>query len=772
MKLVHLLAFVVFVVSRAIASAQSDTNPIPFGNAFPPAFTFSEAYREGIIYSTAEESFLDHTTSTLSAQMRVSMQGLNTSAITNDDHLRLVVGSLSLDLPLSDGSHSVADGASVVRWRLEGTDPDTGEPIANACTVTLRYDALELTVQITSANAPDDFSIMAPLQAGLEGPVQGESADLEFSVGPYFLEQRPCYVSGTAGFYDTTVRGELFEDLATVNLTGEIDTVSPVVRITQPQADSAIEVAPIDVSGTVTDNQATASVEVSLNDGPFVEATLNGNGTWRLAAVALTPGVNFLVARAHDESDNVDVSPIHTFEYTPRSQLIITAEGNAPGSIAGAFIETLDYLPAQPAKSTEARLLIGRQYALTAAPGAGSLFDHWSSNAPLTAAQTRSPRLEFTMTENLNLTAHFVINPFVSVQGKYIGLLTSANSGMPGFLSGNLTANGGFSLKAKFGSITVPIKGRFSNDGHYHRLIVIDGLSYFIDLTLNVTGLGARTITGTIAVGKTSLEVKAELSPFRKSGMPLPAELIGPFNFLLPASSDTTDPDYPTALGFGRLTTTTAGTGKLVGKLADGTPFSGGTLVSAEGRCPLFVSLYGSVGWISGWATLDPSQIDHDLSGLLNWKKPSTPQSTVHRAGFAGQSQLLGARSDEFALIQTFSLDPPNQLTLQAPASDILPLDFSMPLTLIRGSRSTTFAPPNSPIRSITCKVQAKTGLLSGTVVERGMKRKLQGIVLGSKVKQAGGFVLRNGYSTMLKITTPTPTPPEPAEQLADSTLP
>lgn len=765
MKLVHSLALFVFVVSRAIVGAQDD--PIPFGAAFAPAFTFSETYREGIVYSTAEESFLDHTISTLSARMRVSMHGLDTSAITNDDRLRLVVGSLSLDLPLGDGSRSIVDGANVVRWRLEGTDPDTGEPISNACTVTLRYDALELTVEITSANAPDDFSIGAPLQAGLEGPVQDESADLEFSVGPYFLEQRPYYLSGTAGLYDTTVRGELFEDLATVNLTGEFDTENPVVRITQPQANSAVEIAPFDVVGTVADNKASASVEVSLNDGPFVEATLNSNGTWRLAAVAFMRGINFLVARAHDESDNVDISPVHVFEYTPRSRLIITSEGNAPGSVSGGFIETLDYLPAQPVKPTEAQLLVGHQYTLTAAPGAGSLFDHWSSNIPLTAAQTRSPRLEFTMAENLTLTAHFVINPFASVQGKYIGLLTSANSGINGSLSGNLTAKGGFSLKAKFGSMTVPIKGRFSNDGHYHRLVVIDGLSYFLDLTLNVTGLGARTISGTIAAGNTSLEVKAELSPFRKSGMPLSTELLGSFNFLLPPSPDTTDPNYPTALGFGRLTTMAAGNGKFTGRLADGTPFSGGTLVSAERRCPLFVSLYGSSGWISGWATLDPNQIDHDLSGVLNWKKPSTIQSIAHRAGFAGQSQLLGARSDEFALIQTFSINPPNQLTLQSPASDILPLSFSMPLNLIRGGRSTSFAPPNSSIRSITCKVNGKTGLLSGTLVEWSIKRKLQGIVLGPKVKQAGGFVLRNGYSTMLRITPPTPS--TPAEQLAEN---
>lgn len=744
-------ALFVFLASRAFVAAQDER--VPFGMAFAPTFTFSETYRQGVIYSAAEEDFLDQTTSTLSGTVRVSMQGLNPGAITNESRLFLVVGNLSLDLILSDGSRSVVGGMNVVRWRLEGTDPDTGDPISDACTVTLRYDSTELIVQVTSSNAPDDFNIIAPDEAGTEGRLDGESISFDFFVGPYFLDQRPCYVSGTSAFYNTTVNGELFEDLATVNLTGEIDSEKPVVKITEPKADAAVDTSTIEVSGTVTDNYAAVAVEVSLNAGPFVEATLADDQTWRLAGLSPTAGINSLVARAEDESGNVDLSAVRTFVYTPRSQLTVTAEGNAPGSVSGDFVATLDYIPTQPAKAVHADLLIGKQFTLIATPGAEALFDHWSSNTPLTAAQAASPRLEFTMTENLTLTAHFVINPFVSVRGRYIGLLTSANSANTGFLSGKVTLQGGLSLKAKLGALTLPIKGRFSTDGHFIRQIVVGGIVYTIDLTLNVTGAGARTITGTIVSGNTSVTLTADLSPFQKKANPAPAELVGTFNFLLPPRPGVTDANYPIGIGFGRLTISSSGTAKFTGKLADGTPVSAGTLLSGERRWPVFGSLYGGGGSISGWVSLDPSQVDYDLSGILDWKKPWTATNTIHREGFVGQSELAGARSDAFTLLLALSgANPPNHLTLLAPDNDPIPLNISLPITLRRGVRTTVVAPPGSPVRSITCKVQPKTGLLSGKMVESGAVRKIQGVVVGSKLNRAGGFILRNGYSTALSI--------------------
>src|SRR5688572_31594679 len=40
--------------------------------------------------------------------------------------------------------------------------------------------------------------------------------------------------------------------------------------------------------------------------------------------------------------------------------------------------------------------------------------------------------------------------------------------------------------------ISLPIKGRFSRDGHFTNRILVGGLLYTIDLTLNVTAVGAR----------------------------------------------------------------------------------------------------------------------------------------------------------------------------------------------------------------------------------------------------------------------------------------
>jgi hypothetical protein len=749
----RLLALLAFLASRAFVAAQVEL--IPFGYAFQPTFTFSESYKETIRYSAAEGDFFDQTLTTLTCKARVSMQGLDLSAFANEASLVLDVGNLSLNLILGEGTRSIVDGMNVVRWQLDGTDPDTSEVVPNACTVTLRFDATELIVQLTSANVPDDFSIMAPDEAGTPEDVDAVPLPFTFSVGPYGLSDRPCYVSGTSALYDTTVNGEPFTDLANVNLTGEIDSENPNVKIVQPQAGSTVDAATIEVSGTVTDNFIVAFVEVSLNGGPFVLATVENNGSWHLAGVTPLPGPNSLIARAEDESGNEDTSGFRTFEYTPRSTLTVGAQGNAPGRVSAGFITTLDFRPAQPPQAAQADLLVGKEYTLIATPGVDALFDHWTSNASLTPAQATSPRLVFTMTENLTLTAHFAINPFIPVQGTYAGLLSTADSVSTGFLSGKLTHRGAFSLKAKVGELTLPIKGRFSLDGHFTGRIVVADTSYVIELTLNVTGIGARAITGTIVGGRTSVTIMADLSPFEKKDHPVPAELIGTFRFMVPPNSNVTDPNFPVGIGFGRVTVSTGGTARFTGRVADGTAVSGSAPLSSESRWPLFSSLYRGGGSISGWVTFDPSQIDHDLSGTLDWKKPRGSGSAIHAEGFSGKSDLLGARSEGLTSFLALSLsNSSSELTLQSPGVDPFPLNISLPFPH-RAGRITITAPSGSTIKSITCKVQARTGLLSGNVVEAGAIRKIQGILVESKLKRAGGFVLRDGYSTALKIAPP-----------------
>jgi hypothetical protein len=621
----------VFLALRLLVAAQDE----PFGSGFVPTFTFTETYRESVRFSAAEDDFVDQTFATLSGKARVSMLGIDPSTITNADRLFLNVGNLDLELVLGEGTRSVADGMNVVRWRLEGTDPDTLDPVPNGCTVTLRYNATELSVQFTSSNVPDDFNIIAPDEAGTPEQLKGETLTYNFSIGPYGMGEQICYVSGTSALYDIVVNGEEFTDLPNVNLSGELDVEKPVVKITQPSVDAVVETGTINVSGTATDNYAVVSVEISLNGNAFVPATtLDDNGNWLLTGVIPSPGNNSLLARAEDESGNVDVSAIRTFEFTPRSTLTVTAEGNAPGSVSGSFITTLDYRPAQPPTAVQADLLIGKQFTLIAAPGADALFDHWTSNAPLAPTQIAAPRLDFTMTEDLTLTAHFAINPFLLVEGKYIGLLTSTDSGSAGFLSGKVNPQGTFSLKAKIGLLTLPLKGRFSLDGHFSGGTVVDGVFYAIELTLNVTGVGTRTITGMIIGGNTSAAITADFSPFQKRTRPTPTELVGSFNYLLPASPSVTDVNYPIGLGFGRVTVSSSGTTKFAGMLADGTRVSGGALLTGENRWPFFSGLYQGGGSISGWITLDRSQLNHDLSGTVDWKKP--PGIVPKRAMLAG----------------------------------------------------------------------------------------------------------------------------------------
>lgn len=754
------------VLSLSAFAAVPKGDFLPFGDDFLPTFGFVEDYTESVVYSSEDEDFLDETITRLLVNARVSMKGVDQAMFAENPALAVDVGNLSISLDFDDGVKTVVNGKNVVTWFLDGTDPDTFDFVEDACKITVTYDSTELALKIEVNDVPDDFNVIAPDEAGSEEVLDNTPIILDFSVGDYGFTGRTCYVNGIATSYDKVVHGEDFFGLAKVNLRGDIDSVRPTVNIVNPSGRTVGE-STLNVSGTMTDKVAPdrafdpttiKSVSVSLNGGAFVAASIDfTSGTWLLSGVNILPGNNTLLARAVDLDGNVDDSPLKSFKLVPSSTFTVDAAGSAAGKVTASFIVALPYEPGKPSPTRSADLTIGNSYTIMAQPGPDAVFNGWTSNAPLTPEQATSPKLTFTMSSALSLTATFVLNPFASLKGKYGGLVTADEATDRGFVTGKVSPKGVFSLKAKVGKLTFPLKGIFTGTGTYSGQVKVKGVTYEVDLALNVGATGAKVITGTIVGGDIDAEITADLGTFNKKANPVPADIVGVYNILISPDEANDDPNYPAGAGFGKAIVTVNGKVKFVGKLADGTPVAIGTVLTAEHTWPFFVPLYGKAGSISGTVAIDTTSEDNDVSATLDWFKPEGAKPTnVHAAGFEGQSLLVGSKFVKPTAGQLLFLqDTTGAGDFSVVATGDDDLDVTLPGTLSAAGAFSVTAPGDSPVQSVKCTINTKTGLVNGSFTEGGATRKFFGIVAPAKVNQMAGFFIRNGFSGGVSIGEP-----------------
>jgi hypothetical protein len=732
----------------------------PFGNGFKPIFTFSERYTEDVRYSPEDKDYVDALITYLAFSAEVSMQGINPRTFDEDTTFSIDIGNLSLELDLDEGVKTVTGTTTKVVWTLEGFDPITFEFIENAGTVTLTYNATKLTVDAVVRNVPDDYNIMAPDEAGSETEYDDFPLILDFIVGEYGFTGRTCYVDGRAELYDKTVgTGDNKQDfigLAKVLLSGEIDMRRPVVAITYPPSRQTINERPITIRGTARDDHSVPAVQVQVNTGSLMPANYIGDDQWALDGVVLQPGQNSILVRATDPDGNTDETT-RTVRYSPVSNLTVTAAGDGSGKVTSTLFETIKYQPGQPAPVRIAEREDATPLKLTAVPGADAVFDRWTSNRTITPKQAASPKLSILMQPNMTLTAHFLKNPFLPVQGKYTGLLGGADPADRGYLSGKLSPLGAFSLKAKIGKLTLKLKGAFSNTGQYSGTVVKNGVTYQVTLALNIGATGEREITGTIVGGDVNATVDANLSGFSKKN-PAPAELVGTFNVLLPAAGGNADANYPAGIGFGRVTVKSTGSVKFIGTLGDLTPLTAGGALSAGKIWPFFGALYAKKGSIGGPISFDLADPAHDLSGSLDWFKPAGAKpATLHPEGFTGRSTLVGAKFAKPAAGQLLFLQGSagaGQLLLNAPANGTdAALAGIIPGTLGANGKI-TFGPPSSGTATNPKFIlDLQTGLFTGSFDENGVKRTMAGAVVGPKLNRAGGVFVRGTRSGAAEVT-------------------
>jgi hypothetical protein len=170
----------------------------------------------------------------------------------------------------------------------------------------------------------------------------------------------------------------------------------------------------------------------------------------------------------------------------------------------------------------------------------------------------------------------------------------------------------------------------------------------------------------------------------------------------------------------------------LSGSMADGTAITQSTVITEDGTCPVFSSMYSGNGMIMGYLGF-ASVPESDASGALTWAKPSRPNADFNPAGFTNDVTMTGSRyikpvSSGRILNMTNGVIVFQEGNLAAP--------FTNSVTLGPGNKVS-----NNSNNKLTMKFNLSNGLFTGDAQDpaTGKSFPFKGAVL-QKQNQAAGY--------------------------------
>jgi len=755
------ILFLILLLLALISMSRGDDFPTDLA----PTLSYGENY-SSFVESDGFGGYQVGTNSKLQIVARCSMKGTDPASFDETTEFTLSCNNLSLDCFLGDDPNYV-QGNTSADIPLAGTDPDTGEPTTPGYVhISWTARAVYFTITVINDDADYDLEAQAVVDMDFPGPYDDEPL-ITLSFGNNSLS-RTLYITGNANFMQDP-KERVTDDLAKIGLIGQIDSQVPGnVAITDPINGATVNTEPYTVRGTATDNIGVAQVLVSVNGGAGQTASILDASHWSLPGVTFEVGVNKLVVTAIDQDGNTKVARPISVTYSPISALTIQGAGTMPGKVEGSFFKPLLYDPATvPAPIVTSQQKQGKKLTITAVPGVGALFDHWTASTG-SLANANSAVLNFEMSPFLTLTANFVVNPFLPIQGKYQGLISSGAPFENGFFTVMLGSTGSFTGTVKLGTLTLPIKGKFRPNEQFTGTFVKGGVTYTVTLQAAATGTnGAGQITGTVT-GTNSLNatISSDVAGFKKKTHELNAADVGTYHVLLPAAQSNGNVNYPYGVGYGIVTLNSLGSAKFVGKLGDGTMVTAGATISQGKIWPFYAGLYGGKGVISGAVTLDHSAgSSADLSGTLQWNRPVVAKPigiTKFPTGFSGQSQFLGA---------FWTAPLPGQLVFLNPSSGAgtvsidAPVVTSPSLPALSSDNAATLAPGNvvtvtpgnaAEISAIAVSIKASSGTFTGTFTDAAAKKHpFSGLIASPKVNAGGGYFVWGNVTGSVNFTAP-----------------
>jgi PKD repeat protein len=421
----------------------------------------------------------------------------------------------------------------------------------------------------------------------------------------------------------------------TFTVTEDGDPIAPTVALTAPTSGYVSNT--IAVSATAADNIAVVNVEFYRDGGVLLDGVTTAPYSMNFDTTALADGPHCFYAKAYDAANNVGNS----------STNCVTVDNNAPTVPAGLTATgvatnqiDLSWSPSTDSGSGVAGYQVfrdGTQIATTAGtsyPDVGlatgtehcyrvAAYDH--------IGRVSAPSAEV-CAQSLATVALLL--------GSYNGLIIQTNApsqASSGSFKLTLSKTGSFAASVALGGAkAVAFAGRFDAAGNATNSVTRPGQNP-LQVVLHLDLSGSDQIIGTVSDDDTfTSELLADRAAYsHKNRCPL----AGTFTAVLhPPGGDETN--LPQGYGYGTLTVTTSGQGRLAGVLGDGTKVSVTVPLSKHGTWPLYQALYNKGGASIGWVTIDTN---NTVDATVDWFRPKMP-SPYFPAGFTTNVTLLGQK--------------------------------------------------------------------------------------------------------------------------------
>jgi len=373
---------------------------------------------------------------------------------------------------------------------------------------------------------------------------------------------------------------------------------------------------------------------------------------------------------------------------------------------------------------TGKNLIEGRTYTLTAKPSAGYTFDHWTEYDSYweTRHEYCSPKVSFTLLDGVvyvkdgtnydfagpfdcYFTAHFV--PKTIVPGTYIGVTLDIGIDPTTYSIFRVSTTGAFSAKAFFEGRWHSFSGKFSEDGTAHSTILLGNQKVGMNLYFNSDDARIYIYIVSDPYDPDST-LNVLVGALVTHDPRITTNYVGKYTFTIRGEDN--NASIPKGDGFAKVSISRDGRLHALGKLADGTPFTQSTPISAQYfEWPLFLAFKGGAETLAG--TVNFFYFGGPLFGAVVWEKSQQTNDLNYPDGFRRALAIIGSPYLPPKIHGNPVLDNPNLLI--SVDGGTLPIHFSATATLTSDNRIVV----NDPTNHIAIAIQTDSGLFSGTAI-------------------------------------------------------
>lgn len=486
------------------------------------------------------------------------------------------------------------------------------------------------------------------------------------------------------------------------------------------------------VSSFVGPNSAVAVPFYNSNGAPTNFCLMNTNVAFSpdIAFFDGTPNIDNQPYVLNNPTNLADVLPCPTPVTLLRALSAATTQQefnfqNGSGTNVNIVISSIGQGTISP-KLTESQVAMGKKLSLTATPANGWVFSGWTTSGLPGNSNVAGRTINFTVANDLVLTANFTPKTYTLVQGTYFGLFTNnpVAADNSGWFTFTLGGSGAISGRLLMGPSIYTFNSTFPATGPAQFTARHGSSSLDVDLVLNLANPNGQ-VTGTVS-GEGSwtspLLGNIESGWSKKNSSPF----AGQYTMIL-----TNMHTNALAIGdsYGSITVSKEGVLSVAGELADFDGFSQSVPLATNGLWPFYSYSANGKDLLLGWITFQASMTGSPTITGTNifWSKAASSKSAYYPMGF---NSAFGVVASAYS----------------SPGKDSPALNLVDPVVLLLGGSAATStndvtfdgkATYTGDDLSLT--INPKTGIFSGKLDTGagGPPSKLNGVVLQG---QQGGF--------------------------------